>query len=275
MSVDGIHWELQVAAEKPDTLWGPVNSDPARLQFFHFGVWSEQQGLARIPVNPIMDIQAMLAASEELLDELRRCHEQIPFPLMDRFEYWLLDNDMQPLALIDSSCSKNKLEHSGLPVWKATLLQEQEFCCQQYVCGDPSQTPASILESNVKQAAGSAQPAQWFRRQDNGDAVGMNGRVKDTLVARRLAAADFPETLLRIDWTDAEQQQLSRDFIEWSAPQLLTLQHLSYATRDRLEHAAAKRPEMVEKLWRLYPKIINENLLRKARVEARLRQVVA
>ena len=261
LSADGMNWELQVATKQPDTLWGPINPGSSRLQFFRFGVWSSAEGLAQVPVNPIMDINAMLAASKTLIGALEKNYRQIPFPLIDSFEYWLLDKEMQPLALIASSRSSDQLDYLELPIWKATLLQEQDFCCQQHADVQSQQTPASMLESNVQNRSGSARPAQWFRRTEGGEGIGLSGRVQQHLVGRRLPASAFPVFLLREDWEN--RQQLSHDFLNWSAPLLLTLQHLNYNQREQLEQQAAKRPQLVEKLWRLYPEIINETLLKK------------
>lgn len=271
LSADGLNWELQIATEQPDTLWGCINTDSSRLQYFRFGVWSPIEGLAQVPVNPIMDVKAMLEASALLLRVVEQTHTQIPFPLVDFFEYWLLDNAMQPLALIASSCDSNQIEHPDLPIWKATLLQEQAFCCHQHTDTSQFQTPASVLESHVQHLSGSARPAQWFRRKDNGDGVGLSGRIQGNLVARRLPASAFPELLLREDWEDDQQQQLAADFLSWSAPLLLTLQHISYNRRDQLEQMAANRPQIVEKLWRIYPEVVNEALMKATRVEARIR----
>ena len=275
LSADSLNWELQVATEQPDTLWGSINSDSSRLQYFRFGIWSATKGLTQVPVNPIMDIDAMLEASDSLIRTLEKNHEQTPFPLVDFFEYWLLDKDMQPLALIASSCNSQQINYPELPAWKASRLHEQDFGCHQHVDQADLQTAVSMLESQVQHLAGSARPAQWFRRKDNGDGIGMSGRVQDHLVTRRLTAADFPELLLREDWQDEQLQQLTVDYLSRSAPMLLTLQQTSYSRRNQLEQQAAECPQLVEKLWRVYPEIINESLMNKTRVEARLRKSMA
>jgi hypothetical protein len=64
---------------------------------------------------------------------------------------------------------------------------------------------------------------------------------------------------------------LVSDYIAWKAPQLLQLQGLSSENRERLERLAVMQAEVVERLWRLYPEIHNKDLLKSARVEARIR----
>jgi hypothetical protein len=46
---------------------------------------------------------------------------------------------------------------------------------------------------------------------------------------------------------------------------------LSSSNRDRLERLAVKQAKEVERLWRLYPQIHNQDLLNRARVEAKIR----
>ena len=68
---------------------------------------------------------------------------------------------------------------------------------------------------------------------------------------------------------------LVRDYLDWSAPYLLTLPGLGDDLRDRLEHAARARAMEVEALYRLYPRFLNTDLLKAIRVEARMRRTAS
>ena len=71
-------------------------------------------------------------------------------------------------------------------------------------------------------------------------------------------------------WPDAPQRRLARDFIDWWAPALLQLQHLNDSERAQLEAMAARRATVLARLFRLYPKLVDERLIRVARVQARM-----
>jgi len=58
-------------------------------------------------------------------------------------------------------------------------------------------------------------------------------------------------------------------------PLLLTLPDLDRDTRARLERAAVKRPTLVADLFRLYPEVVDADIVTRARVEARLRRAHA
>lgn len=45
-----------------------------------------------------------------------------------------------------------------------------------------------------------------------------------------------------------------------------------YALRRKLEEQAVRRTLLVDAIWRLYPKMLDRDLINRARVEARLRR---
>jgi hypothetical protein len=120
----------------------------------------------------------------------------------------------------------------------------------------------------VSRAAGSARPAQWVRREADGGGTALPGEM----AASRLGPEAFPELLLREDWPRADDAELVADYLAWQAPRLLTLPRLSEATRARLERSARSRALAVERLWRLFPRVIDPTLIEQARVEARIRR---
>jgi hypothetical protein len=87
-----------------------------------------------------------------------------------------------------------------------------------------------------------------------------------------LAAENFPPLLLREEWPKPADRDLARDYLDWCAPFLLTLPVLDEQQRDRLEYASKAHALQVDALYRLYPKILNLDLLKSIRVEARMRQ---
>ena len=274
LSADGKSWELQIASRQPDTLWGSINTKPTDQQFFNFGIWSADQGLRQVPVNPIMDISAMLNDSATLLAAIKQNQAKVPYPLADHYEYWLLDKTMQPLALLASTNSLNKIDLATQSVWLATLKQEQ-YLFNQVPQDNVKHSPAERLQLFVEDAAGPQLAAQWFSRNNNGDADGMSGSMPPELVGRQLSASHFPELLVREQWDNHEQQKLFSEYIAWTAPLLLTLHSLSTDKRHQLEKLSAHRPEVVEKFWHVYPEIVDQHLMTRIRVAARLKNSTA
>ena len=91
LSRDGVSWQLQVLAERPQHTWGSLSRGPTIKQFFRFGTWDAASGLSRVPLNPILDVGAMLQATDHLTERLCGAVNHVPFPLADRYERWLLD----------------------------------------------------------------------------------------------------------------------------------------------------------------------------------------
>ena len=113
LSLDGLHWQIQILAHPPRGLWsGDGESD--KLQYFRFGVWSEAQGLRRVPLNPILNLDHMLKASDALCEQIAASLDEIPFPLAPELEQWLLDADGMPLALIAATPDAPGLDPAGV-----------------------------------------------------------------------------------------------------------------------------------------------------------------
>jgi hypothetical protein len=61
-------------------------------------------------------------------------------------------------------------------------------------------------------------------------------------------------------------------FFQWQAPWLLLLPGLAHEQRQSLEQHARFQALVVDKQFRLYPDVIDEALIKAARVEAMLRK---
>lgn len=281
LSLDGRHWQLEVAAYPPRGLWS-ADGHSEQLRFFRFGTWSEAEGVSQVPLNPIMDIGRMLNESERLIGAIRNAAPRLPFPLAAELELWLLDSDDAPLALLATAIDLDgkdqlDLDQFARPHWNAGGRGERRFRSAALSArGIPERDGASLslhadlLERRVEQAAGRRRQAQWFRRDaEGGSCVGHHAPAH--LLGRRLPARAFPALTLRTEWQDAEDAALVADYIRWLSPYLLMLPGLDEALRARLERSAAKHALAVAKLWRLYPRLIDSAFVRRARVEAELR----
>ncbi len=265
LSTDGRHWEIQILAPRPDDMWGGAPPGTPASQFIRFGAWSRDGGLRQVPANPLLDLAAMLSRSKSLIAELEQAVERLPFPLADRWELWLHDTDGDPLALIASSTAPDRLQPPPHPRWlaeRAPALREREPSS-----GTPfDEVRLERLERLVNQTGAAGEP-RWYRREADG-----SGQPLDDIGAPPLSADRFPTLLLRDRWGSDEIDTLVDDYLAWRAPALLTLPGLAPALRGRLERQARANAVAMARLWRLYPAITDQELLRAARVEARLRQ---
>ena len=270
LSANGQVWEIQVLSNSPQGLW--ANTPMGAQQYFTFGRWSEISGLKQVPVNPLFDIRTMIAASDRLIESLQPALSQLPFPMTDRYEHWLLDeSERQPLALLQSCRTENEIALIDKPAeWIAADPEDLSFISSHLNQrglpnhdGNNPRVHASILEAEVRHRAGPQSCTAWFYR--NGENEMM---PYDETQPRDL---EFPTLLLAKSGYDAENTPLIEDYIAWKAPQLLMLPYISGDSRERLEQLAAKQPELMDRFWPLYPEIHNKDLLKRARVEARIR----
>jgi len=273
LSSDGRHWQIQVEAARPEHTWGRDVSTTSVKQFFRFGSWHAEQGLSQVPVNPILDIGAMLAASERMVATLQVVHSQLPFPFADNIEHWLLDDQGQPLALLAATVEQRFTTEIRADDWCATAPLSADFSAASLAAlGIPANDAhgnrhhADTLERLVRDAAGPVPQRCWYRRQDDGSAVPLDDSFNV------LPATAFPELPLRTRWPDAADTALVRDYLHWLAPLLLTLDTLSESTRRELEQAARQQALQMTDLHPLYPQVLQQDLLDTARVEARLRR---
>ncbi len=250
-STDGRNWVLYAA--HPDIL------AHSGLSEVRFGTWSPAEGLRRAAVRGSAAGDLIESIGEPLIDALRAFAAQAPFPLRDRFEFWLLDaHSGEPVVLVDSRLPEETIPTAEIPRWLPGRAARDEFASLEQ------------LESAIDQRVGRRPMAAWFERTADGGARDAAGT--------RLQADHFPRLLLTTRWDDQARRRLAESFIEWWAPALLQLHHLDDAERAHLECAATRRATMLARLFRLYPKTLDERLLRVARVQARMqrsRDVVA
>lgn len=271
LSADGRTWEIQVLSDTPQGLW--ANTPFSGRQYYTFGRWSAEQGLEQVPVNPLFNIRQMIASAEQLLERLEPACEQLPFPLSDPYELWLLDGaNQEPIALLASCRSQEECDGFSPDEWKAAAADETSFqsatLSQQNPSFKQTENPrhhASVVEQAVIQRAGAEKTCRWFLRKADNSATSCDDS------GQTWPAECFPELLVTETWRDQLERELIQDYLNWKAPQLLMLPGIREKTRERLERQAVKQAEAVDRLWRLYPQIHNHDLLKSARVEARIR----
>lgn len=266
VTTDGIEWDIYVAN---DTLLDGLGRAGKRalISDIRYGHWSAEKGLKRGPLYPSDDFRRLEEMGAVVYEHLLRVHRDVPFRFRDPFELWLLDRNDQPLALLHSVRADSETDTRPPLDWRAGMAAQEQF--RSAAIADPAKPAGVYLTRYVNSLASGV--AQWFRRSDDGDGLGLHTlKGGDELRGRVLDAEAFPPLFIATAGMDAAHARLVRDYHAWQAPWLLLLPHLKPATRSALEACACKHAELIEKHCRLYPAIIDRPALQAARVEAAL-----
>jgi hypothetical protein len=272
---DGETWTLFVHSDEEVAVLDDGSRQTIETPDIKFGVWSERDGLQRAPVRNPVDYGFVDHIGRYLLDVVREKAATIPFPLLDRYELWLLDSAFDlPVVLLASACSRSQISADVPLRWRVGMSAADHFhVTPSLVRALGGENPAERVGRIVNNAAGKRPRAQWFYRGEKGSGqaiLGMN--VEPSLHGRVLPPEAFPEQLLRSHWPDETEQALVRAYLDWQAPWLLMLQHLNDVTRERLEQAAGRRAMLFAESHTLFPKIMDHARIVAARVEASLRR---
>jgi hypothetical protein len=274
VTTDGVHWDIYV--RDTELVQDLANSNRVQTSDIRYGSWSARQGLKRGALYPSDDFKVLEHRGAIVYEHLLNRYRQVPFPLTDAFELWLLDGHDQPLALLHSAVREEDIEQDCHIDWRAGQECRRQFHSEamQSLERDAG-TRASAgeyLTRHINARAGGMPRAQWFRRTPDSRGKGLQGiNLAPQLCGRSLGADAFPRYFLREDDSSAAHRQLIQDFIAWQAPWLLLLQQLSRPTRSWLEQLARARALTVDKHYALYPEIVDADTLNVARVEAALR----
>ncbi|MFO7541365.1 MAG: hypothetical protein R6W97_00955 [Thiobacillus sp.] len=266
VTTDGVEWDIYVAN---DALLEGLGRAGRRAQIsdIRYGHWSAEKGLKRGPLYPSDDFKRLEHLGAIVYEHLLKVHRTVPFAFRDAFELWLLDRNDQPLALLHSVRSDSETDTRPPLDWRAGMAAQEHF--QSASMTGLSESAGAYLTRHVNSLASGV--AQWFRRSDDGDGLGLHTlKGGDHLHGRVLEEGAFPPLFIATSDMDAAHTRLVHDYYAWQAPWMLLLPHLDPATRSALENAACQQAEAVEKHCRLYPAVINRTALQAARVEAAL-----
>lgn len=257
VSRDGRQWQIQVRNEG--------------IRFFTYGTWCADGSGNLIAIErtqPLVDAMESLPA--------------LPFPAIDTLELWLLDQkDRKPMALLRSMPDTRRPFVTATLRWQPAITWGTDFVSSSFLdrvdnSEDQHVPHDQLLERFVSAEAGAFPAAQWFRRQPDGSGTGIEAsNLSVDLASRELPAEAFPPLLVREEWEDEMFTAMVDDYHAWQAPELLTHASLSAPVRDRLEHRACESAQRIYRLRNVLPKIINEDLMQTAFVEAVIRQTAA
>ncbi len=275
VTTDGLHWDIYV--RDPELVSDIDDHIPVQTSEIRYGSWSQQAGLKRGAIYPSEDFRVLEQCGAQVYEYLLQHHTDVPFPLRDTTELWLLDQQDRPLALLNSATEHSLLELDCFIDWRAGQACHRHFRSSATetltgLAGTDCQA-GQYLTQLVNERAGQTPAAQWFRRCPDGSGIGLQGiHLQAGLEKRTLPATDFPRYFLQEDGWSTPQQRLVRDFLAWQAPCQLLLQDLDRPARERFEQLAAARALEVDRHFRLYPQILDRDAIQAARVEAALRR---
>lgn len=272
VTTDGLHWDIYVR----DTELVQDIDDSRRVQTsdIRYGHWSPQGGLKRGALYPSDDFKILEHRGAVVYEDLLQHYGQVPFPLRDTYELWLLNGDGQPLALLASAVQLEDMEPDPALDWRAGQECRRRFRSRALAGLDrQASTAGADLTEYINGLAGERPRAQWFLRDADGGGTGLAGPGDSGQTAgRRLSTAAFPAFFLREQGHGAAHSQLIQDFIAWQAPWLLLLHDLPEERRRDFEQQARSQALHMERQHRLYPRVLDPEILAAARVEAALRR---
>lgn len=276
VTADGVHWDIYVSNES--LLEESTRRQKTQVSDIRYGKWSAAAGLKRGPIFPSSEFRAMEELGALVYEHLLQVHEQVPFRFTDSFELWLLDKEGRPLALIDSAPGRDEINLEQSLRWTPGLECRRTFissAAKTLKLAATATTISDYLCAYVNDCAGPDPAAQLFERTATGAAQGLAGiNLEPPLAGRQLSAADFPVNLLELQRHDAAHRQLLGDFIGWQAPWLLLLPTLAADMRSQYEEYARLQAVKMARQHKLYPEIINRQVLEAALVETRLRDTL-
>jgi hypothetical protein len=273
VTTDGVHWDIYVRnAELADGLENPTLVQTSDIRY---GKWSKKTGLKRGPLHPSEDFKRLEARGAVVFEHLLKAHDQLPFPFLDHYEYWLLDENRHPFALLDSAVNAEATMESAPAYWRAGLACRDSFRFSQelpteYV-SNTALSSAEFIERYINACAGATPTARWLQRYSDGSGsfIAEDDSADDH--AENIPTGMFPRFFIRESGHDEIHTQLLQEFFQWQAPWLLLLTSLDETKRASLEQRARQRALDVARNHHLYPDVINEKEINAALVEAMLR----
>ena len=263
VSMDGVHWDIYVSNDSLLADLEGATSATVQISDIRYGSWSEEKGLKRGPLYPSEDFYRMEAMGNVVYEHLLQLHDQVPFPYGDHYECWLLDGEGRPLVLVDSAVGANDALATGTERWQIGLAAIDHFNSPTLAAAHP-ESAGRHGQYLMDYINGLGTHTVWFYREPEGPGTPLRPETDQPL-----PASAFPALLIGGRHDDAHTRLIA-DLHAWQAPWLLQLSGIPVDTRRRLEHQARTQAHEVDRRHRLYPEVVDPDLIQAARVEARL-----
>ena len=214
VSTDGLVWDIFVGNDLLKE--GLEPNTRIQTSDIRYGKWSLEHGLKRGPIFPSDDFKYLEHQGAIALEQVQKLHGEVPFPLSDIFELWLLDQQNMPLALLESAVRQEDIETECNIAWRAGNLCRKTFSSTVF-----SELSAEILSTGnaadyltnyINSRAATPPAAQWFKRETSGYSRGLAGiNLAPELETRTLADNAFPVFFLNHTSHDVTHQQFIND----------------------------------------------------------------
>lgn len=257
ISSDGVVWNLAICCEISHSVKADAADDNAKQ--YHYGNWSELDGLVSRTLNAVDKTDRLSILCDTLIHCVQERIHLLPFQLIDTHELWLfLKDEPLPIALLASK-TNDAIKPSPEPEYWVSHPDAESLP------GQARFPAAKALEDLMLNTYRLNTRKYWVVRSENN-----NGYVEGLDV--ELGADKFPVYMLFEEWENEKQRNMVSDYIQWISPALLTLQHLDWKQRQRLEKNLHTQAISVEQFWRLYPDIIDKKLIKAARVQSQIQK---
>jgi hypothetical protein len=278
ISNDGINWQIQIQRQVFKSPWHELEFPAKYDRNFVYGIWSKSGELTRAPIHPTLYQEHVEQSAHDLMATLANYQNRIPFPQKDNYECWLLDRTkLRPVVLVNSSVDDNLPDFSRSMHWSPCEKNDTSFTTEAFLTRQEKATikihAKDILNEFIRKLTGASGIAIWVKRDENGHGHFIADNQKSRAPKQELFyPEEFPTLGIQQHWENDDEQLLISDYVQWLSPILLTLSGLEKSTRAQLEILAQQRPLLVDRYYYLYPEVIDETLLKKILVEARLRR---
>ena len=244
ITVDGQTWEIQFLRTG--------NGSQSRNNIFRRAVTISDSEIKQKKLESLLEGQEVDERILELTDFLTDV--SLPFPVVDRYEYWLLDEKHQsPLALIFSAKDPEQMNaYPSRPEWTALPAAVMPIESTEE---EKSYAAAPVnyrLERLVAERAGVNPKAKWFTRSSSEEFT-------------------FPTFMLSEDWQEEESIDLCQRYLYRQSPRLLMLHGLNQELRRQLEINAKSFALEAARFYPLYPEVVDQTLMNAILVEAKIR----
>ncbi|MES9834493.1 MAG: hypothetical protein ABW139_19860 [Candidatus Thiodiazotropha sp. DIVDIV] len=251
-TTNGLVWHIELHKSRPAD-WGSLNVSDEQKSWYLFGLWSEKEGLIKAPTSSSSGGLIV----QQLVKAIQDHQHELPFPLNDHRELWLLDGvEQKPLALLMSMVPGSDFSNQKPRYWRGCLEKQGIGGQHQFAEIDP-------LEREVRKRAGFNISRLWV----TWDSLRTEAETDQGV---RFSRDVFPSFGISEHWQEERNYKLVQRYIDWISPALLTLPNLNETERARLESSLDRRACRIEYYWRLYPKILDTKKIVSARVQARL-----
>jgi len=270
VTTDGLHWDIYV--RDPELARDITDSKRIQTSEIRYGSWSRKAGLKRGAIYPSEDFRVLEQCGTQVYEYLLSHHTDVPFPLRDTTELWLLNTQHKPLGLLNSVLGEEPIELDCFIDWRAGQSCHRTFRSSTQETLGTHLSAGQYLTQLINTQAGEQPAAQWFERRPDGSGSGLQGiNLPAGLECRTLPAAEFPRYYLQEDGCSPLHRQLIQDFLAWQAPCRLLLQDLERSERRHFEQLASTLALEVDRHFHLYPQILDVDAIQAARVEVALR----